>query len=174
MEEASAFKDQKRLRKAEFIAPPNVLKQKIGSGGLDNSVLVKAQTALEDNTIDFKPIAARLLNALEEAIRNAGNNPAQGEAAIEAMLYPAAQLKAQGSMFHFPLVSELSEVLVSFLETITTPPSAEVLEIVSAHKMAISAVLNMNIADVNDPRGKELKSSLMDACTRYYKSRKVQ
>jgi len=172
MAKTDLFKNKQKLRHAELIIPPNVLKKKIGSGGIDPTSLVKAQRVLDTNTTDFKPIAAELLEILNKGIKSAENGTLQDEAAIEAMLYPAAQLKAQGAMFHFPLVSEISDILVSFLETITVPPSAEVLEIATAHKMAISVIIGSNITSADHPQGKELKTSLMDACARYYKTRR--
>ncbi len=173
MAKADTFKNQKKLRHAELIIPPNALKKKIGSGGIDAAVLVKAQKMLDTNDTDFKPIAAGLLEDLNKGIQDTEKGTLQGEAAIEAMLYPAAQLKVQGAMFRFPLVSEISDILVSFLETITVPPCPEVLEIATAHKMAISVIISNNIASDKHPHGKELKTSLTDACARYYKTRKA-
>ena len=171
MTEKDPFKNQKKFRKAELINPPNILKKKIGSGGIKEASLIKAQEILEENTTDFTPIATELIEALEREIQNSENNVTNGEAAIEALLYPAMQLKAQGAMFHFPLVTEVSDILVNFLETIENIDS-DVLEIVSAHKMTISIVISNHMIGDGDAQGKSLKMSLMDACSRYYKSRK--
>ena len=172
MAELDTFKNQKKLRKAEFITPPNVLKHKIGSGGLEPATLVKAQELLANNTTDFKPLARELLADLETSIQDTRNGVTHGEAAVEAMLYPAVQLKTQGAMFHFPLVSEISDILVNFLETITTPPSEDVLEIVTAHKMAISVIVSSNMTGNGTIQAQELKNSLLAACSRYYKTKK--
>lgn len=171
MDIENVFEGQPKLRKAEFIVPPNILKQKIGSGGIDPKLLVKAQEVLENNTTDFRPIATSLLESLDDAVKFARNNPAtEIEPAIEKMIYPAMQLKAQGSMFRFPVITEISDILVNFLETITGV-DADVLEIVEAHKLAIAAVITANMTGVGNPQGNELRESLMDACLRYYKSR---
>lgn len=173
MPEADIFKDQKKIRRAEYITPPNAIKRKVGSGGLAHEVIEQAQQKLEENTVDFKPIAADLLNALDIGLQNTINGAIKGEPAVEAMLYPAMQLKAQGAMFHFPLVSEISDILVSFLETVTIPPSDAALEIVDAHKLAIGVVISSNMTGRGNPQGQELKTSLMDACIRYYKTQKA-
>ncbi len=164
------FQEQKKVRKAELITPPNRLKEKVGSGGIDENVLVKAQNLLENNTVDFKPIAAMLIELLSEAITDAKNGNIKGEVAIEAMIYPAMQLKAQGTMFHYPLVTDISNILVNFLETITTVDK-DVLDIVVAHKMSINAVLASQIKGDGGKVGKELRDALMEACNRYYKFR---
>lgn len=173
MPEADIFKDQKKIRRAEYITPPNVIKRKVGSGGIDPEIIVKAQQNLEENTVDFKPIATELIAALDKGLQDTTNGAIKGEAAIEAMLYPAMQLKAQGAMFHFPLVSEISDILVSFLETVTIPPSESALEIVDAHKLAIGVVISSNMTGRPTMQGQELKTSLMEACIRYYKTQKV-
>ncbi len=173
MAEQDPFKGQKKLRKAKIVTPLNLLKQKIGSGGLDAATLAKAEQVLEDNTIDFRPIAKELLEELDAAIQNARAFPLNDEAAVEAMLYPAAQFVALGTMFRFPLVSEISDILINFLETITTPPNEDTLELVNAHRKAIAVVIDNNMTGKNPPQGAELKRTLTEACGRYYKTRKT-
>lgn len=167
MTELEPFKDQKKLRTAEIITPPNILKQKMGSGGIDPASLVKAEKVIEKNTIDFIPIAKELLKTLETSLENAKSGVLQGEAAIESMLHPAVQLKAQGTLFHFPLVTEVSNTLVNFLETVENMDK-DVMEIVTAHKTVIGLVISNNMHGDNHPQGSALKTSLLDACTRYY------
>ncbi|MBI1214229.1 MAG: hypothetical protein GC185_00255 [Alphaproteobacteria bacterium] len=171
MEMEDTFRDQKKLRKAELISPPNRLKQKVGSGGIDEKVLMKATELMETNTIEFQPIAAMLVDVLREAISDAKSGSLQGEQAIEAMLYPAMQLKAQGGMFHYPLISDISNTLVNFLETVSNTDK-DVLDIVVAHKMSINAVLGSQIKGDGGKIGRELREALLDACARYYKAKK--
>lgn len=160
----------KKVRKAELISPPNTLKEKVGAGGLDDTVLVKAQAMLENNTVDFIPIASMLLEALGNAIQNAKDGGSEGEAAIEALIYPAMQLKAQGGMFHYSLITEISDILVNFLETVTDVDK-DVLEIVTAHRMAIGAAVTGKIQGSGGATGVALRDELMNACNRFYKSR---
>lgn len=171
MEQSEAFEGQKKVRKAELISPPNRLKEKVGSGGIDESVLTKAQDMLENNTVDFKPIALMLVDVLHESITDSKSGTIKGEEAIESMLYPAMQLKAQGGMFHYPLISEIANILVNFLETVTDTDK-DVLDIVVAHKQSINAVLASEIKGDGGKVGRELRDALLDACARYYKSRK--
>jgi hypothetical protein len=167
---SESFQEQKKVRRAELLTPPNRLKEKVGSGGIDENVIHKAQALLENNTVDFKPIAAMLMELLSEAITDAKNGNVKGEAAIEAMIYPAMQLKAQGTMFHYPLITEISNILVNFLETVTLIDK-DVLDLVVAHKMSINAVLASEIKGDGGKVGKDLRDALMDACNRYYKTR---
>jgi hypothetical protein len=165
------FQDQKKVRSAEIVIPPNRLKMKVGSGGLDDAILNKAQELLENNTIDFKPIALMLVDVLHEAIADAKSGSLKGEEAIQAMLYPAMQLKAQGSMFHYPLVSQIGDILVNFLETVPDVDK-DVMDIVVHHKFAVNAVLGSQIKGDGGKLGRELRDALLDACMRYYKRQK--
>ena len=164
---ADVFENQKKLRRAELIVPPNILKQKMGSGGIDPAALVKAQETIDKNTIDFRPIAKELVEQLTAAVKKAQEGSADSEVLLEGMIYPAMQMKAQGAMFHFPLVTDISDILVNFLETVNDVDK-DVLEIVIAHKMAISAVISADMRGTGDAKGKVLRDSLLDACMRYY------
>jgi hypothetical protein len=159
-----------KRRTAELIAPPNALKEKAGTGGLDEAVLAKAQAMLEENTVDFAPLALTLLDALAAALEKVRAGSLAAEAALEAMIYPAMQMKAQGAMFHYALVTEISDVLVNFLETVAAP-DADVLEIVSAHRLALHAVVSGRVVDDGGKSGTALRDALLDACNRYYRSR---
>jgi hypothetical protein len=166
------FSEQQKVRNAELISPPNRLKEKVGSGGIDEAVLVKAQELLERNTINFEPIATMLIDLLSDAIADTKSGDLKGEASIEALIYPAMQLKAQGSMFHYPLVSDISHILVNFLETVENM-DRDVLDIVIAHKMSIKAVLASQLKGDGGKSGQELREALMDACARFYRNRKI-
>ena len=161
---------QKKTDKAEMVVPPNRLKEKVGSGGFDEKAIVKAQDQIKNNTVDFQPIAAELMAQLEKALTGA----VKSDVVLREIMAPAMQLKAQGSMFHYPLVSEISNILVNFLETVTDI-DADVIEIITAHKTSIIAALSGKIREQDRANvGKELCSALLDSCERYAKARKSQ
>lgn len=170
--EMGVFKTQKKLRDAKFVTPPNVMKQKMGSGGIDTNALAMAQKSLKSNTVNFKPIGIALVNALDEGLQNSKTGNVSSEAAIEFMLYPSVQLKAQGDLFHYPLVTRIADILVNFLETVEGTDK-DVFEIVESHITAITFVLMNNITDDGGAHGKELRESLIDVCDRYYKTRNL-
>lgn len=165
------FKEQTKVRKAALIKPPHTIKQKVGSGGLDSRTIEKAQQSIENNTIDFRPIATLLIEELDSAINNTRNNLLKGEAAIEAIIYPAMQIKAQGSMLHYALATDISDILVNFLE-IVTEMNSDVLEIAEAHKKTLQLVIMKELKDSKGPVAQQLRQALLDACNRYYKQHK--
>ena len=172
MADVDVFKGQKKIRAAKLLMPPNIMKQKMGSGGVDRNALVVAQNFLDSNTVNFKPVGMALVDALNEGLQNSKKSGMKSETAIEFMLYPAAQLKAQGGMFHYHLITRVADILVNFLETVHSLDN-DVFEIVEAHKVALLYILSNNITGHGSANDKTLQGSLLDACKRYYKTRNL-
>lgn len=161
--------NQTPRRRAEFIKPPNVLKSKVGSGGLGDEILAKAQALLENNAVDFQPLAEMYLNALTRGIdkcRNPGRRD-DPESLIAGMLYPSMQLKANGGMFHYPLVTVIADKLIQYLEVIEEPDD-DALEIVLAFHTTIRAIIISKITGNGGRHGVELINALDAACNRYF------
>jgi len=163
--------EPQRSNRAELISPQKKLKEKAGSGGLDRKIIAKAQTQLESNTIDFKPIGLHLIRVIDEAIRDIKSGKLQGKPAITRLLYPAMELKAQGTMFHYPLVTDISNTLINFLETVTEA-NDDVIDLVVGFKMAGQAILSKSLTGDGGAVGKELRTALTDAYTRFHKDKK--
>jgi hypothetical protein len=161
--------NQTPRRRAEFIKPLNTLKAKVGAGGLSENILNKAQKLLESNTVDFQPLAEMYLGALMRGIEEAKESgPASdNEHVIAAMLYPGMQLKANGGMFHYELVTRIADKLIQFLEVIERP-DIEAIEIVLAFHTTIRAVVHGRIKGNGGRYGTELIEALNDACVRYF------
>lgn len=161
---------QERKRNAEFITPPNILKQKVGFGGLHNDILDKAQSLLENHAIDFRPLGEIYLESLSNGIKyclRADLSQDDNEALIATMLYPAMQLKANGGMFHYPLITTISDKLIHFLEVIDVP-DRDVVEIVTAFHTALRAILIGQVKGDGGQYGNDLQKALEDACFRYF------
>lgn len=160
--------NQKPRRKAEYIMPPNLLKAKTGSGGLGEEILRKAELLLEKNTVDFLPLAEIYLNTLQQSIEKVreADSEADRERLVATMIYPAMQLKANGGMFRFPLVTTIADRLVQFLEVIATP-DIDAIEIILAFHTAIRAIVMGRITGDGGRYGRELLDALDSACTRY-------
>lgn len=160
---------QEPRRKAEFIMPPNTLKSKVGSGGIGEDILEKARILLETNSVDFQPLAEMYLNKLMIATNaaRAANRDTDIEAQITALLHPAMQLKSNGGMFHYPLVTTIADKLVQFLEVLAKPDE-DALEIIMAFHTTIRAVVMGRITNDGGRHGKELVDALDAACMRYF------
>ncbi len=156
----------KRLRKAELIIPPNRLKEKVGWGGLDQNIVAAAQKLIESCTTSFEPIAETLLDLLDENIRKIMNGALHGEEAIEGLIFPIMQMKSQGAMFGYPLISDLCGLQIDFLEMVPAP-NKDVLDIIIAHKLAIKAIIRIQLKNDGGVQGVALREELRAACLRY-------
>ncbi len=161
--------NQAPRRKAEIVRPPNTLKAKVGSGGISDAILDKAQALLENNVVDFQPLAEMYLHSLIKAIETAQHQPdkSNGETLIMSMIYPAIQLKANGGMFHYPLITTMADRLIQFLEVIVEP-DLDALEIVLAFHTTLRAVVMGRVTGTGGRHGQELLGALNDACMRYF------
>lgn len=161
--------NQTPKRKAEFINPPNFLKEKVGSGGLSDDIIEKAQALLENNTVNFQPLADMYLDGLMKGIehtKNAAPTDDQ-EYLISTMLYPTMQLKANGGMFHYNLVTIIADRLIQFLEVIDEP-DIEAIEIILAFHTTMRAVIQGKITGDGGTHGDDLIKALNAACIRYF------
>lgn len=158
-----------KKREAEFITPPNTIKEKVGSGGLSAAILSEAEKIVENNNVDFTPQANRYLSSLEEGLRlcEAPNVSIDSESLISTLLYPAMQLKANGTMFGFSSVSIIGARLIQFLEVIASPPDQEALEVIHAFAAAIKGLIASNVKDADSAHTQNLYQALNDACFRY-------
>lgn len=157
------------LRTAKFIRLPNTLKAKVGAGGLSEEILDQAERIIAENQIDFVPMGQRYLEMLMSAIRKAESAGGDGNQnqVIYGLILPAIQLKANGGMFHYPLVTVMADHLVDFLEVIERA-DAEALEIVLAFHTTIGLVLSGRLRGDGGEEGRRLLSALDEACARYY------
>jgi hypothetical protein len=163
-------KERAKHRQAEFITPPNQLKLKVGSGGLDERIIEMAQNLIDKTDFDFLPTGQRYLTALQEGIRLTGTKRGEidGEALISTMIHPAMQLKANGAMFGYPLITVVSARLILFLEQIAAPNS-EALDVVNGFANALQAIMLMGERgkDMGN-RGTQLTEALDEAVRRYF------
>lgn len=161
--------NQTPRRKAEFIKPLNTLKQKVGNGGLSDDILQKAQALLENNAVDFLPLAEMYLNSLMRGVEKCQKmyGTTDSESLIATMLYPAMQLKANGGMFHYQLVTKIADKLIQFLEVISEPDEDSI-EIVLAFHTTMRAIIISKITGNGGRHGFELMQALDEACNRYF------
>lgn len=165
------FEDMPKKRTAEFIVPPNILKEKVGDGGIAHELIEKAENYIKNNEQDFQPIAENYFQILDEASQKAKDGDIQGAEAFEAILYPLSQLKAQGAMFKQPIVSDLAAMLINFLEVIDDLDH-QVISIIMVHKMTLQAVITKKLpADIETKQNQDLKDALQKACIRYFQNK---
>jgi len=155
-------------KKPRFIKPPNKLKMKVGTGGIDERLLDNAQTYIQKTTIDFKPIAEDLLKEVMAALKKArdASEEHQKQTAAEELAGAIMQLKANGGMFSFQLISEIAALALHFLESAKINKDA--LQVIDVHAKTIHIIIHHNLKGDGGKEGYALVKELEKACERYF------
>ncbi len=155
------------LEKIEIINPPNILKKKVGSGGIDPSLIRAAQRKMYQNSANFFPLAEKHMRRISELL---GNRERRPKDILRDVSDCVGRMKAQGAMFDYPLVTEVSAMLMNFLPQVEKI-DADILEILAAYQTTVRTVITRNLRGPKTAEGQELVTELEYACARYYKYR---
>lgn len=154
-------------RKPIYITPPNRMKQKVGSGGIPEHVLERSQRYLESNPVDYSPYATEFMKQLH-AIYKAGRDGKTGADApsLREITQIIMQLKANGSMFHYQLLSMISDVLLRFMENVKHVDE-DFLDILEVYIHILKVVIDKRLTGNGGTEGYALTDELNRACERY-------
>lgn len=154
----------------QILPPDMTLKNKVGDGGFNDDDIAKAQSAIENNDIDFAPDAEHFLLRLGEALDVMEEQKLDDDVLLDRVLYPVLQLKAQGSLFQYPLITQISDCLVRLLED-TDKVNADLIAIIKSYKQSIHLILNKQISNTENTIGKTLYNEISAVCQRYRQKR---
>lgn len=158
--------------KPRTIKANHLLQAKVGSGDVAPEKVAKMQSVMDNNKTDYAPMANEHLDRLALAISRARKGPDGGMDMIDAMIEPVMQLKGNASMFNYPLVGNLANIMMNLLENIDTLDNT-VIDIVDAHHKTLSVIVKNKMTGSGGDYGIQLESELSDACKRYFSKRGV-
>lgn len=161
----------KKRRIASVLIPPNALKSKTGNGRISASAVKQGQLAIEENAIDIGELVADMLALLEKTAASIRARRIGGEAAVNELIYPVAQLKAHGEMFHYPSLTKLGHIMLDFLETVDEADK-DVLDIVTGFCLSANTIARDQ--KTTSKESKDICASLLEACNRYHKKKEKQ
>ena len=146
------------------------LQRKVGSGPIDESIIKKSQSLIENNQVDFAPVAMIILDRLQEGLEQAKNPHNTMQDMKDILTQPVMELKANAAIFHYDLVGALASIMLGFLEHIKIM-DGDAIEIVKAHHASLHAIVVRKITGDGGVAGETLKNELKQACERYYNKR---
>lgn len=152
--------------KVQIIKADRVLQAKVGTGSINSDVIRRAQQVMDNNEVDFAPMAKEYLEKLANAIQEARDGQNM-EYCIKAMRDSVMQLKANASVFHYGLIGNLANIMLSFLESIKELDN-DAIDIVSAHHRTLSAIVIKKMAGNGGSYGLQMEEELKSACNRYF------
>ena len=158
-------------KKNKMIQVPNVLKDKAGEGGEAPIMAIKeAQMFMTNNEIDFKPMAARHLKQIDadfKSFQNADDKKEKDDY-LKKIIENIMQIKAHGGMFHYQIMSNIANVVLHFLDSITEY-HPELYQIIEAHNNSIRIVIKRNIKGDGGMQGQAIMEELQNVTKRYQK-----
>lgn len=149
-----------------FIKPPNILKQKVGHGGISEERLEKSQQFVNNIEVDFTPYAKQFLTELSAKIKDAQGND-NFEKVRDGIIAPIMQLKANGGMFRYQLVSDVADIALQFVEAIDEI-NQDGLNVLKAHENTIKIIVSSNLRGDGGAEGYALVKELDKARRRYF------
>jgi len=151
---------------AKIITLKNVLREKIGSGGLDKIIIERAEDHIRNNDISFQWPASELLKKTVTAIETAQSKAERNRPVIEIICKPVMQLKASGGMFGYPLLTRISNIVLNFLDDRETLDD-EAFGILEVYIRMIRSVIEGQVTGDGGNAGSALIREMEDACARY-------
>ena len=153
--------------KARTIKANRMLQAKVGMGPIDEKLVEKSQKLIENNKVDFAPMAKEYLDALEATIKEAREGKKDDQTLLQESIEPVMQLKANAAMFDYVLVGNLANIMMNFLETVEAVDK-DVIDIADAHWKTLTLIIGNEMKGDGGQFGKELTGELKDACKRYF------
>jgi len=157
-------------KKATVIKANFRLQQKVGAGPLDEKAVAASQEVIEKNDVDFGPLGLAILKKLEDGLEQAKDASVTMQQMKEILTTPVMELKANAAIFHYTLIGNLANIMLSFLEAILVMDK-DAIEIVRAHHNTLHMIIVRNMKGDGGAAGKTLATELQQACDRYYQKK---
>lgn len=152
----------------KIIRVPNTLAQKVGVGEIDEKRIDQAQKMIDVNNIDFAEVSKTFMDQLQNAVKSARQAGKAGdmEELINGIAFPIMNLKANAGVFNYPLITEIGDIVLNFLDTLKMLDE-EVLAIADNFYKTVMLILARQMKGPNAPGGKELVHEFSGVCRRY-------
>jgi len=156
-----------KKKKVRYINPPHILREKVGYGGIDPVLLKKGDEFLANNPIDFGPYALSFMEQLEGVVGQINSGKIEGKEAVYALMPPVMELKGNGAMFRYRLITEIAGIVLNFLENLSEL-NEDAFEIIDVHHKSLNIIITNKLAGDGGMEGRALAKELHQACCRYY------
>lgn len=147
------------------------LQAKVGTGTVSKETIEKVQNNVNEKSADFEPMAKQFLQQLSDAVNKAKDNQEESMDVIyERVANPVMQLKANAPMFGYPLIGDLANIMLSFLESLSQIDD-QIIQIIEANQKTWHVIITKQMKGDGGQYGKALRSELKGVCERYLKKK---
>lgn len=144
----------------------NQLKAKVGTGGIPKAALEKSQAFVDSLDVDFTGYAQADLEGIIKNIEAITNDPEQQHVAFKSIVRHVMQLKANGSMFGYAMISSVSSLVLDILEK-QGAANDDNLQLVQVHNDIVSFIIQDGAPAEGELAGHSLIEEFNKAVTRY-------
>lgn len=150
-----------------IVNSPNHLKNKVGSGGIPQSLIDEAEKHIASAYDEFEDYVRDQLEKLKRSCQAISNKETLGEKEQLILITPIMMLKAHGTMFGYELISDMSYVVLDFLERIDffNDDAGAILDV---YQKSASVIINRKLQAGGGRLGLDFSMELTNACERYY------
>lgn len=142
------------------------LQQKVGTGTVETQMIEKAEKVIVENKVDFAPIAKPQMDQLKAAIAEAKKDTSNTKKITESLSTPIMNIKANAATFNYPLVSGLTDAVLTFLEEVKNIDK-KTLQIADLLHMTITLILARKMSGDGGNEGKALLAAFRDVCRKH-------
>lgn len=149
---------------AKTIAASRALQKRVGTGEIDEHIVKKAQALMDENTVDFAPLARPYLDDLTKALAAAHSVQGTLDAQTrESLAVPIMNLKANATTFNYQLIGNLTGTVLTFLES-HNKPGKKTLQVVELLNKTIRLLVARQMKGQGGSTGAALQSAFDDLC----------
>jgi hypothetical protein len=151
-----------------ILPPSHALKRKVGHGGFDPKAIAAAEKRLFDAKAMFPQIATSDIDAIDVALKQLEHAPDRKEW-IERIQWAAMELRSNGTMFQYPLVTAVAESLYLFVARIRKMTDLKK-QVIQLHHNALHIAMGHGPRDVLPSDEAELLNGLRKAAEKALQS----
>ena len=154
---------------AKFTMPENKVKKKVGSGGIPDVILQRAEVVMKENHhIDFYPFAEKYLSNIEKSLSQLVKDQYDSPKNMNIISDNIMHLKANGGMFGYMLVSYIADIALNFSDNQKTL-NEDFVKIIKAHNTTVRLIISNKLKGDGGEGGSALKDELYNAIMRFNK-----
>lgn len=150
-------------KRAEFIAPPSTLKDKVGDAPLsaaDLRAIERAEEVIVKLSEKYVEVAGADLAELQAAAAKFQSDPANRSRHLTRLFHVSHDMKGQGGSFGFPLITIIANQLCRFIEKLGTDLGEGEVEVIMLHVNALKVVISNQMKDAETKEAKALLKGL--------------
>lgn len=150
---------------SKIYIPKNSLKEKVGDDGFSQERIKSAQKIIDENIVDFEPIARNYIIKIKEALSDFEEHK-NHDILYCNILDQLIQLRAQGGLFGHPSVTAITDPVVDVMDSLSQIDHT-IIEIINSYKQAVLVLIASHIKSDQDKICIALVLELKKVCTKY-------